>query len=77
MSFQQLSVEKLKDYDIILGADICFWDEMSAALYNLINRAKKAGVKLSDVSKPKDAAQAVGILRALDIAVSDDIRVLL
>lgn len=52
MSFQQLTVEKLKSYDVILGADICFWDEMTGMLYNLIGRAMKAGVKQVMISDP-------------------------
>ncbi len=52
VSFQQLTVERLKNYDIILGADICFWDEMTGMLFNLINRAKKAGVKTVMISDP-------------------------
>jgi len=52
MTFQQLTVEKLKSYDVILGADICFWDEMADLLYNLIGRAMKAGVKQVMISDP-------------------------
>lgn len=52
MSFQQLTVEKLKHFDIILGADICFWDELGDLLFNLIGRAKKAGVKQVMISDP-------------------------
>lgn len=52
MSFHQLSVEKLKGYDLIVGADICYWDEMARTLFNLIQRAKKAGVKQVMISDP-------------------------
>lgn len=52
MSFQQLTVEKLKSYDVILGADICYWEDMTGILYNLIGRAKKAGVKTIMISDP-------------------------
>jgi len=52
MSFQQLTVEKLKGFDVILGADICFWDEMADLLYNLIGRAMKAGVKQVMIADP-------------------------
>ena len=52
MTFQQLSVEKLKGFDVIMGADICFWDEMADLLYNLIGRAMKAGVKQVMISDP-------------------------
>ncbi len=52
MTFQQLTTEKLKSFDVILGADICFWDEMSVALYNLIGRAKRAGVQQIMIADP-------------------------
>jgi 2-polyprenyl-3-methyl-5-hydroxy-6-metoxy-1,4-benzoquinol methylase len=45
MTFQQLTTAKLKDYDVILGADICYWEEMTGVLYNMIGRAKKQGLK--------------------------------
>ena len=44
-TFQQLTVDYLRDFDVILGADICFWDEMSDHLFNLIKRAQRANVK--------------------------------
>ena len=52
MSFEQLTTAKLKNYDIILGADICYWEEMTGILYNLIGRAKKAGVKTIMIADP-------------------------
>ena len=60
-TFQQLTVDYLRDYDVILGADICFWDEMAAHLFNLIKRAKRAGVKqilISDPCRPPFSALA-------------------
>ena len=52
LSFQQMTVERLKSFDVVLGADICFWDEMTGILFNLINRAKKAGVQQVMISDP-------------------------
>lgn len=51
-SFQQMTVERLKQFDVIFGSDICFWDEMTPVLFNLIKRAKKAGVKQVMISDP-------------------------
>ena len=51
-SFQQLTIQYLKDYDLILGADICFWDEMTGLLMNLINRSRKAGVRQVMIADP-------------------------
>ena len=52
MTFQQMSVEKLRNFDVILGADICFWDEMAGLLHNLTRRAMKAGVKQVMIADP-------------------------
>jgi len=52
LSFQQLTTEKLKQFDVILGADICYWDEMTRILGNLISRAKKAGVEQIMIADP-------------------------
>ena len=52
LSFQQLTTASLEDFDVILGADICFWDEMTDVLYNLIRRAMKAGVQQVLIADP-------------------------
>jgi len=51
-TFNQLSVDYLSHFDVILGADICFWDEMTNQLYNLIKRSRKAGVKRVIIADP-------------------------
>ena len=51
-TFNQLTVDYLKDFDVILGADICFWDEMTGQLFNLIKRADKAGVRQVMIADP-------------------------
>jgi 2-polyprenyl-3-methyl-5-hydroxy-6-metoxy-1,4-benzoquinol methylase len=50
--FEQLTVDYLSQFDLILGADICFWEDMTGILFNLINRAKRAGVKEVIISDP-------------------------
>ena len=40
-TFAQLSAKDLAEFDLILGADICFWDELAMDIYRLIKRAKK------------------------------------
>ena len=42
----------MKDVDVLIGADICFWDEMVDPLNRLIKRALKAGVKLILIADP-------------------------
>ncbi len=51
-TFKQMTVKYLSNFDVVLGADICFWDEMTDELYNLIRRAQKAGVKQIMISDP-------------------------
>ncbi|NKB65877.1 MAG: methyltransferase domain-containing protein [Candidatus Latescibacteria bacterium] len=50
--FEELKKKKLAKYDIILGADICFWDEMVDPLYTMIRKAVKAGVQQIIVADP-------------------------
>ncbi len=42
--FERLTTRELAGYDLLIGADICFWDELTAPVANLVNRAIKAGV---------------------------------
>ncbi len=51
-SFQQLTIAYLSKFDIILGADICYWDEMTNVLANLVARSKRAGVQQVFIADP-------------------------
>ena len=51
-TFNQLTVDYLSRFDVILGADICFWDQMAAELYRMIVRAKRAGVRQIMIADP-------------------------
>ena len=50
--FEGLKKKQLADEDLILGADICFWDNMVDPLYKLICKAMKAGVQQVVVADP-------------------------
>lgn len=50
--FEKMTVNKLSEFDMVIGSDICFWDDMTKALYNMISRAYKAGVKRVVVTDP-------------------------
>ncbi len=50
--FAQLSVAYLQDFDVIIGADICFWDELSDELFNMTRRARRAGTRQVMISDP-------------------------
>lgn len=51
-AFEQLTTAFLADFDVILGADVCFWDDMARQLYNLIRRARRAGVARVIIADP-------------------------
>lgn len=51
-NFNNLRIRDLKGMDILIGADICFWDEMIDPLKRLFNRALRAGVGLILVADP-------------------------
>ncbi|MBM4203741.1 MAG: methyltransferase [Gammaproteobacteria bacterium] len=44
-SFKKLSTDELGEFDIVVGSDICFWDELVKPLAKLVDRAFDAGVK--------------------------------
>ena len=50
--FESLTLESLSGVDVLLGAEICFWDEMSSELENLIETARLAGVRLILIADP-------------------------
>jgi predicted nicotinamide N-methyase len=50
--FDQLRCRDLVGVDILMGADICFWDSMMEPLKRLLNRAKRSGVKLVLIADP-------------------------
>jgi predicted nicotinamide N-methyase len=47
-----LTKAHLRGYDILIGADICFWDKMGYSLKNLIHRALKGGVQAVVIADP-------------------------
>ena len=51
--FEQLTSRQLAEFDILIAADICFWDELVKPVYNLVNRAVKAGVKHIYIADPE------------------------
>ncbi|MFV0476591.1 MAG: methyltransferase [Parahaliea sp.] len=51
--FEQLSTKQLAKFDMLIAADICFWDELVKPVGNMINRAIKAGVKHIYVADPE------------------------
>ena len=50
--FEELKKRQLADQDLILGADICFWDSMIDPLHKLICKAVKAGAQQVIIADP-------------------------
>jgi predicted nicotinamide N-methyase len=50
--FDALRIRDLERVDVLIGADICFWDPMTDSLRRLIGRALRAGVKMVLISDP-------------------------
>jgi predicted nicotinamide N-methyase len=50
--FEELKDKHLKNVDVMIGADICFYDAMIDPLKRLIDRAMIAGVKLVLIADP-------------------------
>lgn len=53
--FEKITTRQLSQYDVLIGADICFWDELADEVFKLIKRAIKAGVKKIIISDPERA----------------------
>jgi predicted nicotinamide N-methyase len=51
-SFNGLYRKHLERVDVLIGADICFWDKMVVPLKRLIIRARKAGARLVLIADP-------------------------
>lgn len=51
--FEKLDVKTLSKFDMIIGGDICFWDELNDILFKLFKRANKAGVKQAIIADPQ------------------------
>lgn len=51
-SFETLTRTELSDYQLLIGTDICFWDEMTQPLFNLLDLALNAGVKRLIIADP-------------------------
>lgn len=50
--FEDVTTNQLSQYDMLVGADICFWDEMVKPLENLVRRAIKGNVKQIIIADP-------------------------
>ncbi|MDK2777530.1 MAG: methyltransferase domain-containing protein [Pseudomonadota bacterium] len=51
-SFNDMKGKKLAGFDVIVGADICFWESLTDDLFKLFRRARRAGVKKIILADP-------------------------
>jgi predicted nicotinamide N-methyase len=51
--FEKLSTRYLAEFDTLIAADICFWDELVSPVANMVNRALSAGVKRIVIADPE------------------------
>ncbi|MFA7553401.1 MAG: methyltransferase domain-containing protein [Spongiibacteraceae bacterium] len=51
--FEKITTKQLAQYDLIIAADICFWDELAHTVYKLIKRACRAGVSKIIIADPE------------------------
>lgn len=52
MRYEKLSSRELGPVDVLVGSDICFWDEMPGQLLGVIDQALSAGVRLILIADP-------------------------
>ena len=53
--YEQVRVADFAEFDLVIGGDICFWDEMSSTLFNMLRRCQRAqscSVLLADPGRP-------------------------
>lgn len=52
--YENVRKQDLENFDLMIGADICFWDSMVKPLYNLTKRARDSGVRtvMTDPGRP-------------------------
>ncbi len=51
-TFEELKKKDLKGTHLLLGADICFWDEMVDPIYKLVKKSVAAGVDQIVIADP-------------------------
>ena len=51
--FERITRKQLREVDLLVAADVCFWDELVDPVYNLVKRAVDAGVKKILIADPE------------------------
>ena len=50
--FTRITTDVLRGFDLLIAADVCFWDELVGPIRNLILRALRAGVRSVLIADP-------------------------
>ena len=50
--FGELTGKHLMNFDVLIGADICFWDKLTYSLKRLISRAMRTGPQMVIIADP-------------------------
>lgn len=72
--YEKVRVADLEQFDLVIGADICFWDSMSEALFKLIRRAKRTPstrVVFTDPGRPPFREMAERVSERYDAEYTD------
>lgn len=73
--FEKITKSELSNIDIIIAADVCFWDELSDIHFNLIRRALQAGVKTIIYADPERAPFTALTARCKNTLATDTIKI--
>lgn len=50
--YEELKIKDMKGYDMVLGGDICFWDDLIEPLFSMVQKAVKAKVGTIIIADP-------------------------
>lgn len=50
--FERITTKQLGEHQLVMGADICFWDEMVKPMSNMVNRAMRGGTERVVIADP-------------------------
>lgn len=72
--YEDVRKTDLREFDLVVGADICFWDSMVKPLYNLVKRAhqvERTRVVITDPGRPTYQAVAEKCVAKLGAGYDD------
>ena len=72
--FEDLGPDDFADLDILIGTDICFWDEMTDPVHRIVTEAVRAGVQqviIADPGRPPFTRMSDRCVAELNAEVKD------